>query len=42
MPDACEVFAGGLAAFPPPLEKIQANKPSRLRPATSMITLRRQ
>jgi hypothetical protein len=43
MPDACEFLAAGVTGgFPPPPEKIQAKRPSRLRPATSMITLRRQ
>jgi hypothetical protein len=42
MPDACEVLAAGLAGCFPPLEKIQAKRPSRHRPPTSMITLRRQ
>jgi hypothetical protein len=42
MPDACELFGAGLGEFPPPPEKIQAKRPSTHRPATSMITLRRQ
>jgi hypothetical protein len=43
MPDACVLFGAGPAGFsPPPLEKIQAKMPTRLRPAISMITLRRQ
>jgi len=42
MPDACEFFGAVLAGFPPPPEKAQASRPSRLRPATRVITLRRQ
>jgi hypothetical protein len=42
MPAAGEFLGIGLTGFPPPPEKAQASTPSRLRPAASVIALRRQ
>jgi hypothetical protein len=41
MPVDGALFGAVLAGFPPP-EKAQASRPSRVRPATRVITLRRQ